>query len=48
MLKKVHYTVKKAIDFPVSPTKLSLPGNNLITPGQGDFGWLHPWGREKR
>jgi hypothetical protein len=44
-------TVKKVIVF-LSPagmslTKLSLVGNNLITPGQGEIGWWHPgWGRE--
>jgi hypothetical protein len=28
-------------------TKLSLAGNNLIVPGQGEFGKWHPgWGRE--
>jgi hypothetical protein len=36
------YTVKKFTVFPVlagmSPTKLSLAGNNLIIPGQGGFG----------
>ncbi len=40
---KVLYTVKKVIDFPVpsrdaSLTKLSLVGNNLIIPDQGEFG----------
>jgi hypothetical protein len=35
-------TVKKVIDFPVpsrdmSLTKLSLAGNDLIFPGQGEF-----------
>jgi hypothetical protein len=38
----LQYTVKKVIDFPapagMSLTKLSLAGNNLITPGQGEFG----------
>jgi hypothetical protein len=30
-------------------TKLSLAGNNLIIPGQGEFGWCHPgWGRRNR
>jgi hypothetical protein len=37
------YTVKKVRDNPVptpgmSLTKLSLAGNNLINPGQGEFG----------
>jgi hypothetical protein len=33
----------------MSLTKLSLAGNYLIIPGQGEFGKLHPgWGREKR
>jgi hypothetical protein len=37
------YTVKKVIDFPVrnrevTIAKLSLAGNNLIIPGQGEFG----------
>jgi hypothetical protein len=37
------YTVKKVNDFfpsqaGVSFTKLSLAGNNLIVPGQGEFG----------
>jgi hypothetical protein len=28
-------------------TKLSLDGNNLIIPGQGEFGkWHAGWGRE--
>jgi hypothetical protein len=31
----------------MSPTKLSLAGNNLSIPSQGEFGKLHPgWGRE--
>jgi hypothetical protein len=36
------YTVTKVIDFSVpsvmSPTKLSLVGNNLIFPGMGELG----------
>jgi hypothetical protein len=36
------YTVKKVIDFPVPSrdvtTKLSLAGNNLVIPGQREFG----------
>ncbi len=35
------YTVKKVSDFPVpgmSLAKLSLAGNYLIIPGQGEFG----------
>jgi hypothetical protein len=36
------YTVKKVTDFPVPSrdvtTKLYLAGNNLIIPGQGEFG----------
>jgi hypothetical protein len=39
---RTDYTVKKVIDFPVpsgmSLTKLSLAGNNLIIPCQGEFG----------
>jgi hypothetical protein len=51
------YTVhckKKFSDFFPSPAgmsliKLSLAGNNLIFPGQGEFGYWHPgWGREYR
>ncbi len=38
----VGYTVKKVSIFPfpagMSLTKLSLDGNNLIIPGQGEFG----------
>ena len=39
----LFYTVKKDRDFPVlsrdmSLTELSLAGNNLIIPGQGEFG----------
>jgi hypothetical protein len=38
--KSVCYTVKKVIAFParMSLTKLSLAGNNLIIPGQEEFG----------
>jgi hypothetical protein len=33
----------------MSLTKLSLAGNNLIIPDQGEFGLYHPgWGRENR
>jgi hypothetical protein len=33
----------------MSLTKLSLDGNNLTIPGQGEFGQWHPgWGRENR
>jgi hypothetical protein len=33
----------------MSRTKLSLAGNNLIIPGQGEFSMWHPaWGRENR
>jgi hypothetical protein len=39
-MKCIH--CKKVIEFPsparISITKLSLAGNNLIIPGQGDFG----------
>jgi hypothetical protein len=35
----VRYTVKKVADpVPSRDIKLSLAGNNLITPGQGEFG----------
>jgi hypothetical protein len=36
----MDYKVKKLIDFsvPSRETKLSLAGNNLIIPGQGEFG----------
>ncbi len=46
------YTVKKRLaTFPcpagMSLTKLSLDGNNLNIPGQGEFGKWHPvWGRK--
>ncbi len=40
-LRYINYTVKKDIVFPVPSrditTKLSLAGNNLIIPGQGEF-----------
>jgi hypothetical protein len=40
------YTVKKVSGFPspagMSLTKVSLDGNNLIIPDQGDFGKRHP------
>jgi hypothetical protein len=33
----------------MSLIKLSLGGNNLIIPAQGEFGQCHPdWGRENR
>ncbi len=39
------YTVKKVIVFPstagMSLTKLTLAGNNLFTPVQGEIGWWH-------
>jgi hypothetical protein len=40
---EVDYTVKKVSDFPVPSrdvtiNKLSLAGNNLIIPGQREFG----------
>jgi hypothetical protein len=39
---RTDYTVKKVSDFPVpgwmSLTKLSLAGNSLIIPCQGEFG----------
>ncbi len=41
---------KKVSDFPVSShelTKLSMEGNNLIIPGQGEFGKWHPAGDGK-
>jgi hypothetical protein len=34
----LYYTVKKGSQFGMSLTKLPLAGNNLIIPGQGDFG----------
>jgi hypothetical protein len=52
MAVKMTIHCKKAV-FP-SPagkclTKLYLDGNNLIIPGQGEFGQSHPgWGRENR
>ncbi len=44
---------KRLATFPspagMSPTKLSLVGNNLIIAAQGEFGKWHPcWGRENR
>ncbi len=44
---------KRFVIFPspagMSFTKLSLDGNNLIIPVQGEFGKWHPgWGRENR
>ncbi len=41
---RTTYTVKKVTDFPIflagmSLTKLSLAGNNLTIPGQGEFSW---------
>jgi hypothetical protein len=43
--KTSKYTVKKAIDFPVPSRDVTdqtllrlLAGNNLIIPGQGEFG----------
>ncbi len=49
-LKSQSYTVKKVIHFPdpagMSLTKISLAVNNLIIPGQGEFGkWHLGWGR---
>jgi hypothetical protein len=50
----LQYTVKKILSIFLSPagkslTKLSLDGNNLIIPGQGEFGKWHPgWGRDNR
>ncbi len=48
MRKKIH--CKKVVDFPVPSrevtNKISLAGNNLIFPVQGEFGWWHPgWGQ---
>ncbi len=49
-----HYTVKTVIGFlslaGTSLTKLSLAGNYLIIPGQGEFGYsdILSAGREKR
>ncbi len=46
-----QYTVKKVNGFPVpsrmSLTKFSLAGNNLIIPGQREFGNWHPAGDGK-
>jgi hypothetical protein len=45
------YTVKRLFPSPVrmSLTKLSLAGNNLIIPGQGEFAKLLPsWGQKNR
>ncbi len=52
-LTKGLHCKKKWTIFPspagMSLTKLSLAGNNLIFPIQGEFGLLHPgWGRENR
>jgi hypothetical protein len=49
----IQYTVKKVSDFSspagISRAKLSLAENNLIIPGLGEFGKLHPcWGQENR
>jgi hypothetical protein len=49
-----RYTVIKRLAIFPSPalmslTKLSLAGNNLIIPGQGEFRkWQSGWGRENR
>jgi hypothetical protein len=51
---EIQYTVRKRLIIFLSPagmslTKLSLDGNNLIFPGQEEFGKGHPgWGRENR
>jgi hypothetical protein len=49
----VNALLKKFTDFPVPSrdvTNQTLPGrDNLIVPGQGEFGWWHPgWGLENR